>query len=54
MTNYLDLSFGIFMVQYPVCVYFAGQMIFHAKGVSTPGPTRACALVNLTCALVNS
>ena len=24
------------------------------KGVSTPGPTRACALVNLTCALVNS
>ena len=26
----------------------------HSKGVSTPGPTRACALVNLTCALVNS
>ena len=24
------------------------------KGVSTPGPTRACALVNLTYALVNS
>ena len=24
------------------------------SSVSTPGPTRACALVNLTCALVNS
>ena len=24
------------------------------RGVSTPGPTRACTLVNLTCALINS
>ena len=35
---------------------FLGEHITEppGKGVSTPGPTRACALVNLTCALVNS
>ena len=36
-----------------IVIFVLDSNLSSISGVSTPGPTRACAQVNLTCALVN-